>query len=137
MKTNTTVSVDTLALQSCKSRGFNVSKICSDALILYSNQSIDGNKNLVITKLEDAKKDLDTLIDAQKIVQNGIEQKKIDALNEFIEKVNDNVILEGHEAQLLYWSKQTGLIPEDLKAQKIARAYQKQKESLEGKQEVI
>jgi hypothetical protein len=133
MKVLTTVCVDALALQTAKSKGANISKICSDALILYTDRPLESIKNETISKLETAKKDLDTLIDAQKVVQDTLEQKKTDALNKFINEISDNVILNGHEAQLEYWSCETGKTTNELIDLKTMRGYQKQKEKIDAK----
>jgi hypothetical protein len=131
-KFNIGVSVDYDAWKMCKGKGFAISNICSDALIVASGMPLDCKYGVALKERNEAIETLKLMQELQRAKVNELEAEKKQILDEFIAvaRSSPDIILEHNEHQLKYWSNRTKLTLGQLRAIVIQDAADRQKERL-------
>ena len=116
MKSTTCISLDTDAFLLCKSKGFSISKICNDAVVIASGQSIDTVLNKTVQAQQNAINQLIALKELQIKAVTELQAKRKLALDEFLsDSISDSIILPDMESGLKEWSAKTGISLEELR----------------------
>jgi len=111
MKVIQSISVDHDVILACRNAKINISKVCNEALKVYSSQEDQTNLEQKKENLKTEISILETKINKNKEKESKLNIKE-EKLNDFLINTNKDVIR--NEVSLNYWSKETGLSKEEL-----------------------
>ena len=123
------ITIDTDAWALCKQKGFNISKICNEAVIIASGLPLDHQYNTQLQAKSQLLDQIKIMAAAQEAKVIELEAKQKTALNEFKDpsKVSNTIIETGHEHALREWASATGRMADELRAIKQEAIYSEQR----------